>query len=213
MTNLITVLIADDHAVLRHGLRLILDSEEDLTVVGEATNGQEAITQALVLQPHVVLMDMGMPELNGIEATRAIKAQNANIHVLVLTISNNDKDLIEAVKAGARGYLLKSSESTEVINAIRRVAAGETVLSPDIVTRVLDELTDPVPVPQPLTKRETGILKLIAQGMSNKEIAADLHISENTVKTHVRHILEKLALNNRAEAAAYAVRAGLLPVG
>lgn len=211
MTNLITVLIADDHAVLRHGLRLILDSEEDLTVVGEATNGQEAITQSLILQPHVVLMDMGMPELNGIEATRAIKAQNANIHVLVLTISNNDKDLIEVVKAGARGYLLKSSESTEVINAIRRVAAGETVLSPDIVTRVLDELTDPVPAPQPLTKRETGILKLIAQGMSNKEIAADLHISENTVKTHVRHILEKLALNNRAEAAAYAVRAGLLP--
>ena len=180
-------------------------------MVGEATNGQEAITQALVLQPHVVLMDMGMPALNGIGATRAIKHQNANIHVLVLTISNNDKDLIEVVKAGARGYLLKSSECTEVINAIRRVAAGETVLSPDIVTRVLDELTDPVPAPQPLTKRETGILKLIAQGMSNKEIAADLHISENTVKTHVRHILEKLALNNRAEAAAYAVRAGLLP--
>ncbi len=213
MTNdqTINILIADDHAVLRHGLRLILDSEEDFTVVGEATNGQEAVAQALALQPQVVLMDMGMPELTGIEAARQIKAQNSDINVLILTISNNDKDLIEAVKAGARGYLLKSSESSEVIGAIRRIAAGETVLPPDIVTRVLDELTDPTPAPQPLTKRETGILKLIAQGLGNKEIAADLHISENTVKTHVRHILEKLGLNNRAEAAAYAVRAGLLP--
>lgn len=213
MTNSINVLIADDHAVLRHGLRLILDSEADITVVGEATNGQQAVTQALALQPQVVLMDMGMPELNGIEATRRIKAQDANISVLMLTVSGSDKDLIEAVKAGARGYLLKSSESSEVINAIRRIAAGETVLPPDIVTRVLDELTDPTPSAQPLTKRETGILKLIARGMGNKEIAAELHISENTVKTHVRHILEKLGLNNRAEAAAYAVRAGLLPEG
>ena len=213
MTKPINLLIADDHAVLRHGLRLILDSEADITVVGEATNGQEAVTQALALQPEVVLMDMSMPELSGIEATRRIKAQDSNIRVLMLTVSSNDKDLIEAVKAGARGYLLKNSESGEVIDAIRRIAAGETVLPPDIVTRVLDELADPASAPQPLTKREIGVLKLIARGMGNKEIAVDLHISENTVKTHVRHILEKLGLNNRAEAAAYAVRAGLLPEG
>lgn len=206
---MITVLLADDHAVLRHGLRLILDSEDDLSVIGEATTGLEAVNLALRLTPDVVLMDMGMPEMDGVTATRQIKAKNPNISILILTISKSDKDLIEAVKAGARGYLLKSSESGQVIAAIRRIAAGETIIPPEVMTRVLDELTDPSATPQRLTNREEEILGLVATGMGNKEIAATLHISENTVKTHIRHILEKLNLSNRAEAAAYAVRNGL----
>lgn len=207
---MIRVLIADDHAVLRHGLRLILNEPTDLSVIGEASNGEEAVALAMELQPDVVLMDVEMPHLGGIEAARRIRAVSPNIQVLMLTISSKDKDLIEAVKAGARGYLLKSAESSQVVDAIRRIATGETILPPTLVTRVLDELTTPTPKPQILTDREQEILRLVAQGLGNKEIASKLHISENTVKTHVSHILEKLNLNNRAEAAAYAVRTGLI---
>ncbi len=208
---MIRVLIADDHAVLRHGLRLILNEADDLTVIGEAANGEEALKLALELQPDVILMDVNMPDLDGIEATRRIRAVQPNTQVLILTISNKDKDLFEAVKAGARGYLLKSSQSSQVIDVIRRIAAGETILPPDLVGRVLDELTHPTPTPELLTRREREILQLVARGLGNKEIANKLYISENTVKTHIRHILEKLNLNNRAEAAAYAVRTGLVP--
>ena len=208
---MISVLIADDHAVLRHGLRLILNEAPDLTVVGEAATGQETISLALELQPDVILMDVNMPDFSGVEATHRIRSVQPDIKVLILTISKKNKDLIEAIKAGAKGYLLKSSESSQVMDAIRRVAAGEAILPPDLVARVLDELTNPTPTPQILTGREQEILKLVAQGLGNKEIAVTLHISENTVKTHMRHILEKLSLNNRAEAAAYAVRAGLMP--
>jgi two-component system NarL family response regulator len=206
---LIRVLIADDHAVLRHGLRLILNEASDLTVVGEAANGEEAVKLALELNPDVILMDVNMPDFSGVEATQRIRSIQPDIKVLILTISKKDKDLIEAVKAGAKGYLLKSSESSQVMDAIRRVAAGEAILPPDLVARVLDELTNPTPTPNILTAREQEILKLVAQGFGNKEIATTLHISENTVKTHMRHILEKLNLSNRAEAAAYAVRAEL----
>ena len=208
---MIRVLIADDHAVLRHGLRLILNEAPDLTVIGEASNGEKAVKLALELHPHVILMDVNMPDFSGIEATRRIRAIHSDINVLILTISKKDKDLIEAVKAGAKGYLLKSSESSQVIEAIRRIASGEAILPPDLVARVLDELTNPTPTPEILTDREQETIKLVAQGLGNKEIAARLHISENTVKTHMRHILEKLNLSNRAEAAAYAVRAGLTP--
>lgn len=208
---MIRVLIADDHTVLRHGLRLILNEAEDLTVVGEAGDGEEAVSMALELQPEVVLMDLGMPRLDGVAATRRIRAAQPDIQILILTISQKDQDLIEAVKAGAKGYLLKSAESSQVLAAIRRLAAGEAVLPPESVARVLDEFAKANPTPQQLTKRETEILSLVAQGLGNKEIAARLHISENTVKTHVRHILEKLSLSNRAEAAAYAVRIGLIP--
>lgn len=208
---MIRVLIVDDHTLLRHGLRLILDHVEDLSVAGEAGDGEEAIALARELKPDVILMDVNMPGLDGIEATRRIRAAQPEIHILMLTISKQDKDLIGAIKAGARGYLLKSAESSEVVDSIRRVAAGEAILPPDMIRRVLDELADPTPTPKELTERETEILKLVAQGLGNKEIGSELHISENTVKTHVRHILEKLNLSNRAEAAAYAVRAGLIP--
>lgn len=208
---MIRVLIADDHTVLRHGLRLILNQAEGLTVVGEAADGEEAVTLALALQPDVVLMDVNMPGVDGIEATRRLRAARPEIKVLMLTISRRDKDLLGAVKAGAKGYLLKSAEAGEVIESIRRVAAGEAILPPEMINLVLEELASPSPEPQQLTGRELDTLKLVAQGLGNKEIASQLHISENTVKTHVRHILEKLHLSNRAEAAAYAVRHGLIP--
>jgi DNA-binding NarL/FixJ family response regulator len=208
---LIRVLIADDHTVLRHGLRLILNQADGLTVVGEAADGEDAVTLALELRPDVVLMDVNMPNVDGIEATRRLRAARPEIKVLMLTISKRDKDLISAVKAGAKGYLLKSAEAGEVIESIRRVAAGEAILPPEMIGLVLEELASPSPEPKQLTEREIDTLKLVAQGLGNKEIAGQLHISENTVKTHVRHILEKLHLNNRAEAAAYAVRHGLIP--
>ncbi len=159
---MINVLIADDHAVLRHGLRLILNEADDLTVIGEATDGEEAVKLALELQPDVVLMDVNMPGLNGVEATRRIRAARPDTHVLILTISKRDKDLIQAVKAGAKGYLLKSSESSQVLEAIRRIAAGEAILPPDLMARVLDELTNPTPTPAILTGRELEILRLVA---------------------------------------------------
>ena len=208
---MIKVLIADDHTVLRHGLRLILDSAAGLTVVGEAADGEAAVAMALESKPDVVLMDVNMPAIDGIEATRRIRAAQPDIQILMLTISQKDKDLIGAIKAGAKGYLLKSAESSEVIESIQRVASGEAILPPNLMARVLDELANPAPEPKQLTERETDILKLVACGLGNKEIGGKLHISENTVKTHMRHILEKLNLSNRAEAAAYAVRTGLIP--
>ena len=208
---MIRILIVDDHTLLRHGLRLIFNHAEGLAVVGEASDGEEAIAMAQTLKPDVILMDVNMPGVDGIEATRRIRAAQPEIQVLMLTISKQDTDLISALKAGARGYLLKNAESGEVIESIRRVAAGEPILPPSMMARVLDELADPTPTPKELTEREIETLKLVAQGLGNKEIAAELHISENTVKTHVRHILEKLGLSNRAEAAAYAVKTGLTP--
>jgi len=210
---LIRVLIADDHTVLRHGLRLILSEADDLSIVGEAADGEQAVALALALDPDVVLMDVNMPGVDGIEATRRIRAARPGIHILVLTVSDRDRDLVEAMRAGARGYLLKKAESGEVLEAIRRVAAGEAILSATAMARVLDELASPVSSPEKLTGRETEVLGLIAQGLGNKEIALALHVSENTVKTHVRHILEKLNLRSRTEAATYAVRTDLAHKG
>jgi len=207
--SVIKILLADDHTVLRQGLRLILNEAENLTVVGEAANGAEAVAMAETLQPDMILMDVHMPELGGIEATRRIRAAQPHTQIIMLTISQNDSDLINAIKAGAKGYLLKSAESSEVIRSIERVARGEAILPPDMFSRVLEELANPEPSSPKLTDRELDTLRLIARGLGNKEIAGALHISENTVKTHVRHILEKLNLSNRAEAAAYAVRNGL----
>lgn len=208
---MIRILIADDLTVLRHGLRMILDEADGITVVGEAADGEETLDQVQALAPDVVLMDVNMPGMDGIETTRRIRATQPAVRVVILTVSVRDQDLIGAIKAGARGYLLKSAESGEVLEAIRRVAAGEAVLPPALTARVLDELASSTPTPTVLTDRELEVLPLIAEGLSNKEIAASLHISQNTVKTHVRHILEKLGLRSRSEAAAYTVRAGLLP--
>lgn len=208
---MIRVLIADDHTVLRHGLRMILSEAEDIVVGGEAATGAAAVDQAQLLVPDVVLMDVNLPVADGIEATRRIRAGCPGVQVLMLTVSDRHQDLIGAIKAGARGYLLKSAESEDVLEAIRRVADGDAILPPSLPVHVLDELASPTPVPAGLTEREMDVLGLVAEGLGNKEIAAALHVSENTVKTHVRHILEKLGLRSRAEAAAYAVRQGLLP--
>jgi two-component system NarL family response regulator len=208
---LIRVVIADDHTVLRHGLRMILNEADDIMVVGEAANGEQAIALAQAHTPDVVLMDVNMPGVDGVEAARRIRANQPKVHILMLTVSDKDRDLMGAIKAGARGYLLKSAESDQVLDAIRSVAAGEAILPPALTARVLDELASPTPTWSVLTERELEVLDLIAQGMGNKEIASTLVISQNTVKTHVRHILEKLGLRSRSEAAAYAVREGLVP--
>lgn len=210
---MITVLIGDDHAVLRQGLRLILQSAPDITVVGEAVNGSDAVAQAVALRPDVALMDLEMPELSGIEATQRIRAACPATRVLILTVSERKADFMGALRAGARGYLLKSMESQEVLAAIRQVAAGEAVLPPKLAARLLDELAEPLPTApaaEELSERELDVLHYLAQGHGNKEIAAALNISENTVKTHVRSILAKLGVRSRAEAAAYAVRGGLV---
>jgi DNA-binding NarL/FixJ family response regulator len=207
---MIQVLIADDHTILRQGLRRILAEDAALTVVGEAITGEEAVARALELLPDVVLMDVNLPQFSGIEAARRIRAARPEIRVLMLTVSDKDQDLIDALKAGARGYLLKSAEAREVTEAIQRVHAGEAILPPALAARVLDELASPPPSPGKLTPRETEVLQLVAEGLGNKEIAATLSISENTVKTHVRHILDKLGLRSRTEAAAYAMRSGLV---
>ena len=205
-----TVLIADDHTVLRHGLRLILQGDPRLDVVGEAVNGAEAVEKALSLLPDVILMDVEMPDMTGIEATRRIRAVQPNMRVLILSVSQRNEDLLDAFKAGARGYLLKSVESKEMLAAIHRVMAGKTILPPDLATRLMNRLSQPEQNTEDLTARERDVLEYIARGFGNKEIAATLNISENTVKTHVRHILAKLNLRSRAEAAAFAVRNNLV---
>lgn len=207
---MINVLIADDHAVLRHGLRLILQEDPGLNVVGEASNGKEAVEMALSLKPDIVLMDVEMPDITGIEAARSIKRVSPEANIVILTVSDRNKDLLDAFKAGVRGYLLKDTDSTQVLAAIHRVASGDVMLPPNLTSRLMDELAKPTaPTLEDLTTREQDVLQYIALGWGNKEIAAELDISEHTVKTHVRHILAKLNLRSRAEAAAYAVRTGL----
>jgi DNA-binding NarL/FixJ family response regulator len=207
---MIRIVIADDHTVLRQGLRLILSTDPNLTVVGEAGSGQGAVDLALALSPDVMLMDVEMPDVNGVEATRRIRAACPETQVLMLTVSDKSEDLIGALRAGARGYLLKNAEAQQVLDAIQRVASGEAVLSPGLTARLLDEIVVPTPSIERLTERESDVFDLLIQGLSNKEIAAALSVSENTVKTHVRHILDKLNLRSRSEVAAYAARTGLI---
>lgn len=210
---MIRILISDDHAVLRHGLRLILQSAPDITVIGETGTGADAVTQAIALTPDVVLMDLDLPDMSGIEATQRIRAACPETRVLILTVSDRKSDFLGALKAGARGYLLKSMESREVLDAIRRVAEGEAVLPPKLAARLLDDLAEPAPsapIAEELTERELEVLNQLAQGLGNKEIATALNISENTVKTHVRSILAKLGVRSRTEAATHALRGGMV---
>jgi DNA-binding NarL/FixJ family response regulator len=216
----IRVLIADDHALFRRGLNMVLESEEGIEVVAEAEDGEDACRKAEEFVPDVVLMDVRMPRTSGIEATKAIRDAVPATKILMLTVSDEEEDLYEAIKAGANGYLLKEISIEEVADAIRAVVQGQSLISPSMASKLLNEFNTLVrrseekaqyPAPR-LTERELEVLKLVATGMSNREIAEQLYISENTVKNHVRNILEKLHLHSRMEAVVYAVREKLLDI-
>jgi NarL family two-component system response regulator LiaR len=208
----IRVLITDDHSIVRKGIRALLATEPDIEVVGEAGDGAEAATQALALRPDVILMDLVMPKVDGIEATRRILAQQPGMRILVLTSFAADDKVFPAIKAGALGYLLKDSGPEELVQAIHQVYRGEPSLEPSIARKVLLELSQPPKTPltaEPLTEREVDVLRLVAQGRSNRDIAEELVITEMTVRTHVSNILGKLHLASRTQAALYALREGL----
>jgi len=214
----IRVLIADDQALFRRGLYVVLGTEDGIEVVGEAENGEEAVAKAEEFAPDVVLMDVRMPKVNGIDAARTIRGLSPSTKILMLTVSDEEDDLYEAVKAGANGYLLKEISVEEVAEAIRAVVQGQSLISPSMASKLLNEFNSLVkraeekqqfPAPA-LTSRELEVLKLVAKGMSNREIADELYISENTVKNHVRNILEKLHLHSRMQAVMYAVREQLI---
>jgi NarL family two-component system response regulator LiaR len=211
----IRVLIADDHEIVRKGLRALLATEVGVIVVGEAQNGQEAIDRAQQLRPDVILMDLVMPEGSGVEAIRHITAHQPESRILVLTSFDGDDQVFPAIKAGARGYLLKDSGPEELVSAIQQVHGGQSSLHPTIARKLLQELSPSAsrePRPDALTERETEVLQLIAIGHSNREISGQLSISEATVRTHVSNILSKLDLCSRTQAALYALRRGLAPL-
>src|SRR5512136_368908 len=209
----IRVLIVDDHTIVRKGIRALLAEIEGIEVVGEADNGQEAVTQAETLHPDVILMDLAMPKMDGIEATRQIKASQPDSRILVMTSFAADDKVFPAIKAGALGYLLKESAPEDLVQAIRQIHRGESSLHPTIARKVLQEIIHPSdrpPTPNPLTEREAEVLRLVAQGLSNQDIAGKLNISDPTVRTHVSNILNKLHLATRIQAALYALREGLV---
>ena len=211
-TAFIRVLIADDHAIVRKGIRALLSETPGFEVVAEAVNGQEAVQGAAETHPDVILMDLVMPIMDGIEATRQITRNEPEARVLVLTSFAADAKVFPAVKAGASGYLLKDSSPEDLIRAIRQVHRGEPSLHPAIARKLLQEVAHPVdrvPTPEPLTPREMAVLRLIAQGLSNQDIADQISVSEPTVRAHVSRILGKLHLASRTQAALYAVREGL----
>ncbi len=204
----ISVLIADDHPVVRQGLHSFLQLQDDLEIVGEAADGLEAVEKVAELLPDVVLMDLVMPKVDGIAAIRRITALSPSTRVLVLTSFSDDEKVFSAIKAGALGYLMKDSSPADLADAIRAVYHGEPSLDPAIAKKLMDQLSkgEEVIAEEDLTMREKEVLRLIARGNSNKEIAASLQISEKTVKNHVTNILQKLHLSDRTQAALYAVR-------
>jgi DNA-binding NarL/FixJ family response regulator len=210
----VRVLIVDDHALFRRGLMLVLESEDGIEVVGEAEDGDAGVAKAEELAPDVVLMDVRMPRVNGITATRRLAESMPTTKIIMLTVSDEETDLYEAIKAGAVGYLLKEISIEEVADAVRAVMQGQTLISPSMASKLIAEFASlskqavdrqAAPVPR-LTDRELEVLKLVAQGLTNREAADRLFIAENTVKNHVRNILEKLHLHSRMEAVLFAVR-------
>jgi DNA-binding NarL/FixJ family response regulator len=205
----ISVLITDDHKVVRQGLKMVLDLDPELEVVGEAENGEEAARLALRLEPDVVVMDLVMPVMDGVEATRVIRRELPDTQVVALTSVLEDASVTGAVRAGAIGYLLKNTGSDELCRAVKAAAEGMVQLAPEAAVRLMREVSAPKD-PQALTERETDVLKLIARGMANRQIARSLYIGEKTVKTHVSNILLKLGVNSRTQAALFAARTGLV---
>jgi DNA-binding NarL/FixJ family response regulator len=216
----IRTLIVDDHALFRRGLEMVLDAEPDIELVGEASDGAEAVQKAGEYLPDIVLMDIRMPRSNGIEACRAMKEVAPSARIIILTISDEEEDLFEAIRAGASGYLLKDIPLDEVAETVRAVHGGQSLINPSMAGKLLtefaslarrddEERAQQVPAPR-LTEREMQVLKLVARGMNNRDIAKELFISENTVKNHVRNILEKLQIHSRMEAVMVAVREKLI---
>jgi NarL family two-component system response regulator LiaR len=208
----IRVLVVDDHAIVRKGIRALLAEIKGIEVIGEARDGQEAMDQVDALHPDVILMDLVMPGVDGIEATRQIAADGASPRILVLTSFAGDDKVFPAIQAGALGYLLKDSEPADLVEAIHQVHRGEPSLQPSIAQKVLNELRRPSvrpPTPDPLTDREVEVLRMVAKGLSNPEIAQRLVITEATVRTHVSNILSKLHLANRVQATLYALQEGI----
>ena len=211
----IRVVIADDQNLVRQGLRLILEAQPDIEVLGEAVNGLDAVTVVRRLRPDVVLMDIRMPELDGIEATRRlIGGGDQACRVLILTTFDLDAYVFDALRAGASGFLLKDAPAAQLISAVRMIAAGDALLAPAITRRLIEEFSDPGPAPPPgldeLTNRELDVLRLVARGFSNAEIAGELVIGESTVKTHVARILMKLGIRDRVQAVVLAYEAGVV---
>jgi DNA-binding NarL/FixJ family response regulator len=212
-----TILIADDHVLFREGMHVIIGHWDDFEVCGEAINGAQAIEMAHALLPDILLMDIHMPVIDGIEATRRISRELPSVRIVILTMSEEEEDLFNAFKAGAQGYVLKDTPSKRLHDELRRMLRGETPLSGLMATKVLEEFSrssSPALAstehPEQLTERERQVLELLVAGLSNRQIADKIYLSENTTKKHLRNILEKLHLNNRVEAAVYAVRQGLV---
>jgi DNA-binding NarL/FixJ family response regulator len=203
------ILIADDHAVVRQGLRMFLEMEADFKVVGEAENGEDAIRLVGALQPDIVLMDLIMPVMDGITATSKIRRQFPDVEVIAITSVLDDGSIFGAIRAGAIGYLLKDTKADKLISAVKSAVAGQVQLSPQVAKRLLKEVDLPERR-EPLTDRERDVLRMLASGYSNKEIARDLNIVEKTVKTHVSSILSKLGVTSRTQAVVYALRIGLI---
>jgi DNA-binding NarL/FixJ family response regulator len=206
---MIRVMLVDDHPVVREGLRGMLEAEADLTVVGEAGSGEEAVAQARVLETDVILMDLRMRDLDGVGATERILADNPRTTVVVLTTYETDADILRAVEAGASGYLLKDASRADLANAIRAAARGETVLAPSVAGRLVNQVRRPVT--QSLSAREVEVLRLVAKGLTNADIGRSLHISEATVKTHLLRTFGKLDVSDRTAAVTTAMAMGLLP--
>jgi len=207
----IRILIADDHTVVRRGIKALLNTESDLEVIGEAANGEQAVTKALTLNPDIILMDLSMPRKDGVQAITEIRQETPDAKILVLTSFSEDKRIIAAIEAGALGYLLKDSSPQELVQAVHTVYRGESSLHPSVAHKLINRLHGHPADQQtePLTARELKVLRLIAEGLSNHNIAKKLFISEPTVRTHVSNILRKLSLDNRTQAALYALREGL----